>query len=77
MMFRQMGGLVVIGLTLGLIGGRIVANLASTLLYRVSPTDPAIYASVVAILGSIALAASYGPVRRACRVDPVRALRLE
>ena len=77
MMLKQTGVLVAIGLAMGLVGGRVVANLASTLLYRVSPSDPVIYSAVALGLGTIALAASYGPVRRACRVDPVRALRLE
>jgi putative ABC transport system permease protein len=77
MMLRQTGVLVCVGLALGLLGGRVVASLASSLLYRVSPSDPAIYTGVAATLGTIALLASYGPVRRACRIDPVRALRLE
>ena len=77
MMLKQTGVLVAIGLVLGLAGGRVVATLASSLLYRVSPSDPAIYAGVALTLGTIAIAASYGPVRRACRVDPVRAIRLE
>jgi ABC-type antimicrobial peptide transport system permease subunit len=51
--------------------------MASTLLYHVPPFDPPIYLLATTVLGTIALAASYGPVRRACRIDPVRALRLE
>ena len=41
MMLRQTGRLVAIGLVLGLIGGRALAMLATTLLYKVSPSDPA------------------------------------
>ncbi len=77
MMLRQTGVLVAIGVVLGLAGGRAVAMLASTLLYGVSPSDPAIYSGVAVLLGTIALGSSYAPVRRACRVDPVRALRME
>jgi ABC-type lipoprotein release transport system permease subunit len=43
----------------------------------VSPSDPGIYTGVALTLGTIAVAASYAPVRRACRIDPVRALRLD
>jgi ABC-type antimicrobial peptide transport system permease subunit len=50
---------------------------ATTLLYRVSPSDPPTYAGVALSLGAIALLASYIPVRRATAIDPVRALRLE
>jgi putative ABC transport system permease protein len=77
MVFRQTAVLVAIGLVLGLAGGRLLATGASSLLYRVSPSDPPTYAGVAAILGLVALCASIGPVRRACRIDPVRALRLE
>lgn len=77
MMLRQTGRLVAIGLVLGLLGGRALAMLATSLLYRVSPSDPATYAGVASMLGSIALLASYIPVRRAVTIDPVRALRLD
>jgi putative ABC transport system permease protein len=77
MMLTQTGRLVAIGLVLGLAGGRVLAMAATTLLYRVSPSDPATYAGAAACLGIIALVATYIPVRRATRVDPVTALRLE
>jgi len=76
-MLKQTGKLVAIGLVLGLVGGRALAMLATAMLYRVSPSDPATYAAVAITLGSIALLASYIPVRRATAVDPVSALRLE
>jgi putative ABC transport system permease protein len=49
----------------------------TTLLFRVKPTDPVIFASVAALLGGVAFAASYLPARRALRVDPVVALRYQ
>jgi putative ABC transport system permease protein len=77
MMLWQTGRLVAIGLALGLIGGRALAMGATTLLYKVSPSDPLTYAGVAVTLGTVALLASYVPVRRATSIDPVRALRLE
>jgi ABC-type lipoprotein release transport system permease subunit len=50
---------------------------ATTLLYQVSPWDPATYVGVALGLGTVALAAAYIPVRRAIAIDPVSALRLE
>lgn len=45
--------------------------------YGVSSTDPVTFGAVVAILGGVALLASYPPARRAGRIDPVDALRME
>ena len=55
----------------------ILDSVAATLLYKVSPSDPVTYTGVAIVLGSIALLASYAPVRRATSVDPVTALRLD
>jgi len=77
MMIGQTGRLVAIGLALGLAGGRVLAMGATTLLYRVSASDPATYGGVAAILALVALVAAYIPVRRATSIDPVTALRLE
>ena len=77
MMLMQTGRLVAVDLVLGLVGGRVLAIGATTLLYRVSASDPATYAGVALCLGAIALLATYVPVRRATSIDPVSALRLE
>ena len=77
MMLRQTAKLVAIGVVLGLVGGRLLAIGATTLLYRVSASDPATYAGVALILAAIAMLATYVPVRRVMSIDPVRALRLE
>jgi putative ABC transport system permease protein len=49
----------------------------SSLLFGVKGSDPLTLAAAVAVLGGTALLASYVPARRASRLDPVRALRLE
>jgi ABC-type lipoprotein release transport system permease subunit len=49
----------------------------SALLFGVKPVDPVTYGVVSIGLAAIALLASYLPSRRAARVDPVDALRIE
>jgi putative ABC transport system permease protein len=58
---------------LGLIASRIINNL----LYQVSATDPLIYLVVPLLLAAVALVACYIPARRAMKVDPMIALRIE
>lgn len=67
----------VIGLVLGLIGSWFAGNALAFLLYGVAPRDPATLVVVAAILGAVALIASYVPARRAGMVEPVVALRYE
>jgi len=70
-------GLTLIGFALGLAGALSLTRLFQSLLYEVSPTDPLTFASVLLLLFSVSLAASYLPARRALRVDPMVALRYE
>ena len=48
-----------------------------TLLYSVSPTDPIVLAGAAALLATIAMLAVWMPARRATRIDPIEALRVE
>jgi ABC-type lipoprotein release transport system permease subunit len=47
------------------------------LLFGVDARDPVTFAAVPALLTLVAVAAAWGPARRAARVDPVTALRAE
>lgn len=65
------------GVALGLAGALLLTRLLETMLYGVSTTDPATYASVAALLLTVACAACLVPARRAARVDPMLVLRCE
>jgi predicted permease len=66
-----------IGGAIGLAGAWLSMRALTTLLYGVQPTDPLTFTAVPAILALTALAASYLPARRASRVDPMVAMRVD
>ena len=75
MVVRQAMTLAAAGIVIGLAAAYGLTRLMASLLFQVKPNDPAVFASVAAILAAVALLASYLPARRALRVDPVVALR--
>jgi ABC-type lipoprotein release transport system permease subunit len=69
--------LVLIGLAAGIPLVSAAARLVKSLLFGVSPTDPATLVATAALMLFIAAVAAYLPARRASRVDPMAALRYE
>ncbi|MGH7678370.1 MAG: ABC transporter permease [Gemmatimonadaceae bacterium] len=75
-MFLRHGlGLTATGIVLGVVVAVALTRLMSSLLFGVAAVDLATYVGMSAVLGSVALLATYLPARRASRVDPVIALR--
>jgi len=66
-----------IGVGIGALAALSASKWIKPLLFDVSPTDPAVFAAVVAVLVAVAVAASWVPARRASRVDPNVALRAD
>ncbi|SPE39439.1 membrane hypothetical protein [Candidatus Sulfopaludibacter sp. SbA3] len=69
--------LAALGIGAGVLLAIWLGQLAASLLYGVDVKDTASLASVAVIMGLVALAASVIPARRAARVDPLDALRME
>jgi predicted permease len=63
------------GIAIGLAAAAVLTRLLATLLFGVTPLDPATFAATAGVLGTAALAACAAPAWRAMRVDPVDALR--
>ena len=66
-----------IGLVIGLAGSAMVGRTMRTTLYGVGTTDFSVILSVGVILFVTAMFASYLPARRAARIDPMKALRMD
>ncbi len=69
--------LVAIGVVAGLVGSLASVRILSGLVHNVSTFDPYSFLAVALLLFAAGLFASFGPARRAARVDPVTALRNE
>ena len=66
-----------IGLLVGIVAAAVATRLLAGALNGIDPFDPLTFSVVAAVLGVVAMLASYLPARRATRVDPIRALRVE
>ena len=77
MVLKQGMTLALVGVAAGALGAFALTKALKSLLFGVTPTDPATFGMVAAVLAVAALAACYIPARRAAHVDPLQALRAE
>jgi len=77
LVLRQGMLLALIGAGVGILVALPLARMAGGLLYGVSATDPLTYASITLLLMGVAVLACYVPARRATRIDPLVALRVD
>jgi len=77
MILRQAWTVAGAGALTGLLGALAGSRLITSMLFEVTPTDPAALLGACGLLLAVALLAAYIPARRATRVDPMVALRYE
>lgn len=77
LVLREGLSLGLIGTVLGVIAALALNRFAATLLFGVSATDPLTLLAVSGILLAVTAVACFFPARRAMKLDPVTALRLE
>jgi ABC-type antimicrobial peptide transport system permease subunit len=77
MVLREVCVLAIVGLAIAIPTALVSSRFVESFLFGMSGNDPKAMALSVAILVAAALAAGYGPARRASRIDPMVALRHE
>ena len=66
-----------LGVIFGLAGAFVLTRIFTSLLFRVSPSDPLTFAGVSLVTFAVAVLATFVPARRAATVDPVISLRCD
>ena len=77
MILRQGGAVAVAGAVVGLVAAFAGSRLIASLLFGISPHDPAVFAATTVLLLIVVALACWLPARSAARLSPVEALRAD
>ena len=77
MVVREASVTVLVGVVVGVAVALLAAPALNGVLFGVAPRDPLVLVGTVAVMMGVALVAAGVPARRAARVDPVVAFRVE
>ena len=77
MVLTRAAAYMTVGLAIGLAGGWMLSRFVQAFLFKSDAHDPIVYVAAAAVLVSAGLLAAFLPARRAARVDPVVALRVQ
>lgn len=67
--------LAAVGIVIGVVGALAASRALQAMLFEVRATDPTVLAGVAMLLFAIVTLASWGPARRAARIDPSEAMQ--
>ena len=77
MMLRQGMTVALLGVALGLLAALALTRFMTGVLFGVQPNDPVSFVVATVVLLGVAFVASWVPVRRATRIGPMEALRVD
>jgi predicted permease len=77
LVLREGGALALAGAVVGVAGAYLATGFVQSWLFGIERTDPATLVGTTVVLIVVALVASYLPARRASRVDPLVAMRVD
>ena len=77
LVLTEAGATALTGAALGIGAAAALTHRLRALLFETDPLDPAVFVAVPTLLAGVCLLASWLPARRAARVDPLTALRVE
>lgn len=77
LMLRRGTGMILSGVLGGVVLSVALSGFSRSLLYEVTPTDPATYLVVSVTCVAVAVLATWIPSRRAAKIDPIRALEMD
>jgi putative ABC transport system permease protein len=69
--------LALVGIGIGAVASLLLTQYLRSLLYGVTPTDPATFTAVALLLAAAAIGSAWLPAYRAMKIEPLRALRQE
>ncbi len=77
LVMREVGGLLAIGVTIGLVASLLASRFLASQLFGLGARDPVVFLAALAGLTIVGLSAGLIPARRAAAIDPIQALRHE
>lgn len=77
LILSEIAGVAAIGVAIGGAAALAAGKLVAGLVFGLRPNDPAVLAAAAVVLIGVALSAGFWPARRAARLDPMAALRME